>query len=138
MDIKPGKALPLICQNGDDQDQQRIDRNRALLTALAKLESITWLERDATAPDCATSLVGDMKLMIPLAGLIDKQAELDRLQKNISRLEQDTQRISAKLANENFVSRAPAEVVDKEKSKLADAESALASFQAQAKKISAM
>jgi valyl-tRNA synthetase len=138
MDIKPGKALPLICQNGNDQDQQRIDRNRTLLTALAKLESITWLEQDATAPDCATSLVGDMKLMIPLAGLIDKQAELDRLQKNISRLEQDTQRISAKLANENFVSRAPAEVVDKEKSKLADAESALASFQAQAEKISAM
>ncbi|MEM7565409.1 MAG: class I tRNA ligase family protein, partial [Pseudomonadota bacterium] len=138
MDIKPGKALPLICQNGNDLDQQRIERNRSLLSSLAKLESITWLDADAEAPECATSLVGDMKLMIPLAGLIDKQAEQDRLQKNITKLEQEVARLSGKLCNENFVSRAPAEVVDKEKEKLSEAESALANLQSQLEKISAM
>ena len=138
MDIKPGKLLPVICQNGSEHDRQRIEVNRSLLESLAKLESITWLEADIQAPESATSLVGEMQLLIPLAGLIDKQAELARLQKNIQKLEQDAQRINAKLANQNFVSRAPVEVVDKEKAKLADTESALGSLRAQAERIATM
>jgi valyl-tRNA synthetase len=138
MDIKPGKLLPLICQNGNEQDQQSIEANRSLLMSLAKLESIDWLEHDAQAPESAISLVGEMQLLIPLAGLIDKNSELLRLQKNIEKLEQDAQRINAKLANENFVSRAPEDVVNKEKSKLADTESALGSLRAQAQRIAAI
>ena len=138
MDIKPGKALPVLCQDGNRDDQQSIERNRELLQALARLESITWLEADQPAPESATSLVGEMKLLIPLAGLIDKQAELQRLQKNILKHEQDVERISAKLANDNFVSRAPAEVVEKEKEKLADARSALNSLKDQAERIAAI
>ena len=135
MDIKPGKPVPVLCQNGSELDRERIEHNRALLTSLAKLETITWLEDDAQAPQSATSLVGDMKQLIPLAGLIDKQAEQSRLQKNIHKLEQDAGRISTKLGNKNFVSRAPQAVVDKEKEKLADAESALASLRAQLQRI---
>ncbi|MCP4944648.1 MAG: hypothetical protein GY924_22070 [Planctomycetaceae bacterium] len=138
MDIKPGKQLPVICQHGNAQDQRRIEANHSLLESLARLESITWLDVDSQAPESATSLVGEMQLLIPLAGLIDKQAELARLQKTIQKLEQEVARIMAKLANENFVSRAPAEVVDKEKTKLADAESALASLRAQAERIATM
>jgi valyl-tRNA synthetase len=138
MDIKPGKLLPVICQNGSEQDRHRIEANRSLLESLAKLESITWLEADTQAPESATSLVGEMQLLIPLAGLIDKQAELARLQKNIQKLEQDAQRINTKLANQSFVSRAPAEVVDKEKGKLADTESALGSLRVQAERIASM
>jgi valyl-tRNA synthetase len=106
--------------------------------SLAKLESIDWLEQDAQAPESAISLVGEMQLLIPLAGLIDKNSELLRLQRNIEKLEQDAQRINAKLANENFVSRAPEDVVTREKSKLADTESALGSLRAQAQKIAAI
>ncbi|MCP4981959.1 MAG: valine--tRNA ligase, partial [Gammaproteobacteria bacterium] len=138
MDIKPGKQLPVICQHGNAQDQRRLEANHSLLESLARLESITWLDVDSQAPESATSLVGEMQLLIPLAGLIDKQAELARLQKNIQRLEQEVARIMAKLANENFVSRAPTEVVDKEKTKLADAKSALASLRAQAERIATM
>ena len=138
MDLKPGQPLPVICQHGSSEDQQRIDNNRGLLQSLAKLESITWLDAAAQAPESATSLVGEMQLLIPLAGLIDKQAELARLQKNIARLEQDVERINTKLSNENFVSRAPGAVVAKEKEKLADAESALNSLRAQAERIAAM
>jgi valyl-tRNA synthetase len=79
-----------------------------------------------------------MQLLIPLAGLIDQQAELARLQKNIRKLEQDAQRVQAKLSNENFVSRAPASVVDKEREKLAETESALGSLRVQAERIASM
>ena len=76
-----------------------------------------------------------MRQLIPLAGLIDKAAEQARLQKNIQKLEQETARLNGKLGNENFVARAPQDVVDKEKEKLADAESALASLRAQLQRI---
>jgi len=131
MDIKPGKPVPVLCQHGSDLDRERIERNQTLLKPLAKLEAITWLDDDAEAPQAATSLVGEMRQLIPLAGLIDKAAEQARLQKNIQKLEQETARLHGKLGNENFVARAPQEVVDKEKEKLAEAESALASLQAQ-------
>ena len=137
-DIKPGKPLPVVCQNGNETDKQRIERNRGLLHALARLERIDWLDAEPDSPDFATALVGEMKLLIPMAGLIDKQAELERLQKNIDRNEQDLQRISAKLANENFVSRAPREVVDKEREKLADIEAALSSLRAQQQRIASI
>jgi valyl-tRNA synthetase len=135
MDIKPGKPLPLLLQNGSDQDQQRLQQNEAFLKSLAKLESITWLVGDENAPESATALVGDMKLLIPLAGLIDKEAELARLQKNIDKLIAETRRLQGKLGNDKFVSNAPEAVVDKEREKLADAESALNNLQAQADKI---
>ena len=138
MDIKPGKPLPVICQNGNSLDQQRLEHNRSLLVSLAKLESIDWLETEDQAPESATSLVGDMNLLIPLAGLIDKDAELTRLQKNIEKFQQEAERIEAKLANQNFVSRAPASVVDKEKEKLLEAQSALTSLQAQAERINSI
>ncbi|MFT7557019.1 MAG: valyl-tRNA synthetase [Planctomycetota bacterium] len=138
MDIKPGKLLPVFCQQGSDIDQQRIDRNKVLLTTLAKLESIEWLNNNDPAPEAATSLVGEMNLLIPLAGLIDKQVELARLQKNIARLEQETARIAGKLGNQSFVAKAPEKVVNNEKAKLADAEMALASLRTQAQKIAAI
>jgi valyl-tRNA synthetase len=135
MDIKPGKPLPVLCQNGNDLDQKRLEQNKALLMSLAKLESIDWLNEGEQADESATSLVGDMSLLIPLAGLIDKDAELARLYKNIQKLEQEAKRIESKLGNEGFVAKAPEAVVNKEKEKLAEAKSALASFQAQADKI---
>ncbi|MCH8105021.1 MAG: valine--tRNA ligase [Proteobacteria bacterium] len=138
MDLKPGKALPVICQNGNAQDRQKLDRNRTLLESLARLESIDWLEPDQQAPESATSLVGEMSLLIPLAGLIDKEAELVRLQKNIHKFEQDAQRIEAKLDNDKFVTKAPTAVVDKEKVKLAEVKSSLESLQVQAKRIQSM
>ncbi len=128
----------MLCQHGSEIDRERIERNRALLTSLARLEAITWLDDAAAAPQSATSLVGDMRQLIPLAGLIDKDAEQARLQKNIHKLEADTARISAKLGNEKFVARAPKEVVDKEKEKLADNESALASLRAQLQSLEAI
>lgn len=138
MDIKPGKPLPVLLQNGNEQDNQRLQNNEPLLKSLARLESITWLQANENAPESATSLVGDMNLLIPLAGLIDKQAELSRLEKNMDKLQADADRIKGKLGNANFVDRAPEAVVNKEREKLAEAESALSSLQVQAEKIRAL
>jgi valyl-tRNA synthetase len=138
MDIKPGKLLPVLLQNGSKADQLRLQSNNSTLMSLARLESITELAAYDSAPESATSLVGDMRLLIPLSGLIDKQAELDRLQKNMDKLQAESERLKGKLNNANFVDRAPEAVVDKEREKLAEAESALRSLRAQAEKIKAI
>ncbi len=137
-DIKPGKPLPVLLQNGSELDRTRLNSNQSFLISLAKLESITWLKAGENTPESATALVGDMSLLIPLAGLIDKQAELDRLDKNMQKLQGEISRISGKLANASFVDRAPEAVVNKEREKLAENESALASLQTQADKIKAL
>ena len=83
----------------------------------------------------ATALVGEMQVLVPMAGLIDKDAELARLDKEIQRLQGEVQRVGGKLANEGFVAKAPAEVLDKERAKLAEAEAALAKLVEQREKI---
>lgn len=83
----------------------------------------------------ATALVGEMQVLVPMAGLIDKDAELARLDKEIQRLQGEVQRVGGKLANEGFVAKAPAEVLDKERAKLAEAEQALAKLVEQREKI---
>ncbi|MEJ2392525.1 MAG: valine--tRNA ligase [Gammaproteobacteria bacterium] len=136
MDIKPGKALPVLIQNGSTQDKQRLEANQHYLISLAKLDSLTWLEAKDEAPESATALVGEMKLLIPMAGLIDKEAEQKRLSKEIDKKHQEYQRTEGKLSNSNFVDKAPAAVVEKERSKLAEIKVAIEKLQEQLEKIS--
>jgi valyl-tRNA synthetase len=100
--------------------------------------SISALAADETAPDSATALVGEMKVLVPLAGLIDKNAELKRLQKEIQKLEKELASVEGKLKNENFVSRAPAEIVLQEKNRAAEIKSSLTSLGEQHASIEAM
>jgi valyl-tRNA synthetase len=96
------------------------------------------LDDEAAAPESAIALVGDMKLLIPMAGLIDKDAELARLEKEIGRLRADIARIEGKLGNPSFVDKAPAAVVAKERERLADQGAALAQLVAQQSKIASL
>ena len=98
---------------------------------LAKIESVLWLEDGQTPPPAATQLLGKLELMVPLAGLIDKEAELARLGKEIAKLSKEISRISGKLANEKFVANAPDEVVAKEKEKLSGHQDAIQKLQNQ-------
>ncbi|MBP9956396.1 MAG: hypothetical protein KBF00_04580, partial [Pseudomonas sp.] len=84
------------------------------------------------------ALVGEMEVLVPMAGLIDKDAELARLDKELARLEGEVKRVGGKLANEGFVAKAPAEVLDKERAKLAEAEQALAKLAEQRARIAAL
>ncbi len=135
MNIAPGKPLPVMLDNTSTQDRVRVENNNAFLRSLAKLESITLLGDGEEAPESATALVGEMKLLVPMAGLIDKEAELARLGKEIDRLEKEVQRLNGKLSNDSFVGKAPEAVVQKEREKLAEARSSLDSFMEQKRRI---
>ncbi|MDO9424814.1 MAG: valine--tRNA ligase [Methylobacter sp.] len=138
MNIAPSKPLPILLQNGSDADQQSLANNRIYLQKLGRLESITWLNNDDTTPESAMALVGEMKILIPMAGLIDKEAELARLEKEIQKINNDLPRVEGKLNNPAFVDKAPAEVIDKEKAKLADLRSMLNNLEEQQRKIRAL
>ena len=86
----------------------------------------------------ATALVGDMKILIPLAGLIDKAAELARLEKEMGKLQGDIERTETKLSNPSFVDKAPEAVVQKERDKLLEAKNALGKLDGQAQRIRAL
>ncbi|MDR9432908.1 MAG: valine--tRNA ligase [Spiribacter sp.] len=131
MDIAPAKRLPVLLQNASALDQQRVEHHREALDFLARLTSITWLEPDEQAPESALALVDRLEIRVPMAGLIDKAAELTRLAKERSRLAADLTRTEGKLGNANFVDRAPAEVVKREREKLEQARSAIAQLDEQ-------
>ncbi len=136
MDIPPSKPLPVLLQNANDTDKAYLENNTIFLNRLAKLDSIEIVGDDA--PDSATALVGDMKVLIPLAGLINKDAELTRLNKEIEKLEKTLKGVEGKLSNKNFVDRAPEAVVTKEKEKADAMRGSLKSLQEQKVRIEAM
>ena len=133
MNIPPKKQLPVLLKDSDQIDQSRVESNRSFLSRLANLESITLL--NGNAPAAATALVGKMEILIPLAGLIDKEAELHRLDKEMGKIQKVITQSTSKLANENYVSKAPADVVQKERDKLAEMEQALSQLQKQAESL---
>ena len=120
MNISPATSLNIYFARGDAKDKRRLEENRQYLCKLAKLESITWLDNPEDAPLSATALAGDLEILVPMAGLIDVDAELKRLTKEIEKLSGDVNKLSGKLSNEKFVANAPAEVVAKEREKLSD------------------
>jgi valyl-tRNA synthetase len=135
MNISPAKKVPVLFANGSADDQRRLQENEQYLLTLASLESITWLNAGDEAPMSATGLVGEMEVLVPMAGLIDKDAEMARLDKEIDKIKKDLQRVEGKLNNPKFVDKAPADVVQKEKDKMADMQSALEKLEEQKGKI---
>jgi valyl-tRNA synthetase len=138
MNIAPRKPLPVLLQNHSPRDRKRVEATRAYTEFLCALESIDFLEPDAAPPESATALVGEMKVLIPMAGLIDKQAELARLAKEIDKLRAEAVRCEQKLQNPAFVEKAPTQVVAKERQRLDDMHSALGKLQEQQARIAAM
>ena len=135
MDIPPGKPLSLLLQNASANDQSLYKDNQAFIETLAKIDNSKWLAETDEAPESATALVGEMKILIPLAGLIDKDAELARLEKEIGKLQVNVDKTTNKLVNKNFVDKAPAAVVEKERGRLAEMTKSIEQFKEQAEKI---
>ena len=125
MDISPARLVPILLSNGSTEDKKRLDKFTRELTFLVRPESLTWLGDNAEKPLSATALVGEMELLVPMAGLIDKEAELARLDKEIDRKQKDRGKTEGKINNPSFVEKAPDEVVQKERDKLQDLDSAL-------------
>ncbi|GAB3389151.1 valine--tRNA ligase [Azotobacter armeniacus] len=138
MNISMAKRIDVLLNNASASDRRRLVENEPLLMKLAKLESIRVLAEGEEAPLAATALVGEMQVLVPMAGLIDKDAELARLDKEIQRLEGEVKRVGGKLGNASFVDKAPAEVIAKERAKLGEAEQALARLGEQRARIAAL
>ncbi len=138
MNIAPSKMLPVYVKNGSAEDRRCLNENTRFLCKLASLESVKWLEEKDEAPLSAAALVGDMEILVPMAGLIDKNVELARLNKELEKTQKELERIKGKLANSKFVDNAPTEVVEKERDKLASHQAALVKLAQQRDKIASL
>ncbi|MGH8108487.1 MAG: valine--tRNA ligase [Arenimonas sp.] len=133
MNIPPSKQVPLLLQAGNAEDRDRMSRFESAIKFLAKCESIDWISGEA--PASSSAVVGELKLLIPVAGLIDLDAERTRLDKEIKRIEIEITKCDGKLSSETFVNNAPAAVVEQERTRLVDWNSQLNALKEQRAKI---
>ena len=129
MDISPAKAIPVFLNKGTESDQAKLEEYRPYLEKLAKLESIQWLNPGEEVPAAATQLHGEIEILVPMAGLIDVDAERARLEKEIAKLETGMKSVSAKLNNKKFMDNAPEAVIAKERGKAQQMSGALTALQ---------
>ncbi len=120
MDIAPSRKIPLLLHNAGSASRALVDKQFAYLSRLAGLESIKVLSENESPPESATAMLGDLTLLVPMAGLIDPKAELERLNKRIAKNDSDIGKLNAKLGNENFVRNAPPEVVAGDRARIAE------------------
>lgn len=115
MNISPAKQISILLRKGNQDDKHFYKQNQHLLFTLAKLEACTWIADDETPPDASSAFVGELEIFIPMAGLINIAEESARLNRELAKCQKDFELISNKLNNPQFVDKAPAEVVAKEK-----------------------
>ena len=101
--------------------QQRVEKHQDTLLSLSKISHIQYLEPQEKLPVAASAVLGELELLIPMADLIDKDAELARLTKEIAKLDKDISLADGKLNNPQFTDRAPADIIAKEQEKLSAA-----------------
>ncbi len=118
MNVPPSKPITVLLQNGSQSDKALMETHQSLLKKLAKIDTISWLNANETPPASATALMSELEIHIPLAGLIDVDAEVERLNKEITKLSKEKFKSESKLGNERFVSKAPKEVIDQENERL--------------------
>jgi valyl-tRNA synthetase len=135
MNISPAKAIPLLLADGDAGDRARVAKFAAQIAFLARTEAPQWIEAGAAEPAAAAAVVGTLRVLIPLAGLIDLGAEKARLAKEIGRIEVEIRKCEGKLGNASFVANAPGEVVAQERQRIADWNATLGALREQAQKL---
>jgi valyl-tRNA synthetase len=131
MNIAPSKRIPVLLKGASERDEAYAENHRAYLERLAGIETLTILPPDATPPESATALIGELSVLVPMAGLIDVAAEIERLTKLLAKAEQELAKTRVKLSNENFVRNAPPDVVKTEREREADFERQVKSIKAQ-------
>ncbi|MDP1698720.1 MAG: valine--tRNA ligase [Xanthomonadaceae bacterium] len=131
MNVAPGKPVPLLFAGGNAEDRARSTQFADAIAFLCRAQSQQWLAAGNEAPPAAAAALGDLRILIPLAGLIDVGAERVRLDKEIGRLRAEIAKAEGKLSNANFVANAPAAVVAQERARIADFNAALAGLSEQ-------
>jgi valyl-tRNA synthetase len=135
MNIPLPRRIPVLLKGATSNDRAHVERHRTILERLAGIDTLTVLEPGEAAPESATALVGEMSVLVPMAGLIDAAAEAERLGKLLTKARQELAKTGTKLANENFVRNAPAEVVEQERTRAAEFERQVTSLTAQLERI---
>ena len=120
LNVPPARQVTLLLAGGDASDRARADRFAGSLRFLNRLERIEWLDDAGAAPASAAAVVGELRLLVPLEGLVDLDAERTRLDKELKKVESEIGKCRGKLASETFVSNAPPAVVEQERKRLAD------------------
>jgi valyl-tRNA synthetase len=138
LSLAPSLELPVEFQGGGESDRARFAQFEPLLASLARAGSFAWLEGDADTSKSAVALVGDLKVLIPLAGLVDVQSELSRITKQLARERADLERSRAKMGNRRFVENAPEAVVAQERERLAAHEASVESFREQIERLESL
>ena len=138
MDVTPGKqiAAALDCKSGDALAVVR--EGEKYIKTLARVNELTYGAGIERPKQAATQVAGEVEILVPLAGLIDLEEEEKRLQKEIAKVEKDVTLFEKKLSNEAFVAKAPPEVLEKDRGKLAEAKEKMSILQASLEKIRAM
>jgi valyl-tRNA synthetase len=133
--LSPRSPLPIRLEAASPLDRERVDAHRLYIDRLARVESIEWVEPGETPRGVATALLGKMRILIPLAGLIDVGQEIDRLTKQIGKLLRDLEQTERKLGNEKFVDNAPAEIVARERERATEIAQRRAQLESQLEKL---
>ncbi|HBX26585.1 MAG TPA: valine--tRNA ligase, partial [Gammaproteobacteria bacterium] len=126
MNLSPARAIPMILTGGTDDDRDRLARLETLIIPLAKLSEVRFIDTGESIPASSTQLIGQLEIRVPMAGLIDVDSEVRRLDKLVRKLESDIQGLRGKLSNPGFIDKAPESVVERERGRLAEAERQLA------------
>ena len=129
MSVSPAKRIDLIFDKGEKKDQQRVEDCNVFLKTLARVDNLTWHDAKEPLPASAKTVVGKLDIHIPLAGLIDKDAEIARLKKEIEKLNKEIEKATKKLNNPNYIKKAPADVVQQERDRLSKFEHTLEKLQ---------
>lgn len=143
-EMKLGNAvrLPVLLDNISDEETARLSRIENQFKSLAKVDTLTIVNAgdgaDKALPLSSSSMVGQLKVLVPMKGLIDPTAELNRLAKAQEKLIKQAESLRSKLSNESFVSKAPANVVESEKAKLAEMDTQLAEMHKQIEQLKAI
>jgi valyl-tRNA synthetase len=115
--LGPAKELDILIRNATEADRSRLERNAPLLQKLAKLASVTLIEAADETPAALSALYEHLEILVPMAGIIDVEAETSRLNRDLQKHLNELERLQQKLANPNFTDRAPPEVVENERVK---------------------
>jgi valyl-tRNA synthetase len=138
LDIAPSRKLEVLLQNAASQDLDYLDRNSLYLTRLAGVEVPRVLGAAQAAPISAVAFVGTLEILVPMAGLIDPAAELERLAKQQRKVDADLKKMEGKLANAEFARNAPPEVVAKDRQRLAELRTEIGQLSAQIARVTAL
>jgi valyl-tRNA synthetase len=118
--VAPSLKIKAMATAGEAADLGPLKTGSALISKLAGLEELEIGADLKRPPQSAIAVVGKMEIYVPLAGLVDIAKERDRLKKDLEAIERESQKIGQKLANEGFLAKAPADVVEKQRNKQHD------------------